>query len=180
MAACVGGNYEIAHILLESGASISSKTKAGRTALELCFVRLDEDSNKYENKNLCLKLAELLLQYGADIDAVDDGGEGTTLLMQFCSISIELSPFQSEVNLEVIQFLLEHGADRSKKNVREETAWMLAGKHSQRDEVRRLLEEVKQKYFHPNEKAIADANKAGNGIKIESSGVNCGCFTCYK
>ena len=143
----------------------------------------------FENKNLCLKMAELLLQYGADINTYVSPGEGLTLLMQFCGMSMELSPFQTEVNLEVVNFLLEHGADRTRKNKRGETAWDLAKKHSQRDEIRRVLTEVKQKYFHPNEKSIPMKQVLGeyNGIMngqvelvIEDTGVKCGCFSCYK
>ena len=37
-----------------------------------CFSRLDEDSNMYENKNLCMKMAEILLENGADIDELLD------------------------------------------------------------------------------------------------------------
>ena len=143
----------------------------------------------FENKNLCLKMAELLLQYGSDINTLVNPGEGLTLLMQFCGMSMELSPFQSEVNLEVVRFLLEHGADRSRKNNKGETAWELAKRHSQRDDIRKMLNEIKQKYFHPNEKMIptkqilAEYNGPINGpneIVIEDTAVKCGCFSCYK
>jgi len=134
-------------------------------------------------------MAELLLQYGADINTYVSPQDGTTLLMQFCGMSMELSAFQAEVNLEVVRFLLEHGADRNRKNKKGETAFELARKHSQRDEIRKLLTEVKQKYFHPNEKMIPtksvlteynSALNGGNEIIIEDTGVKCGCFSCYK
>ena len=179
MAACIGGNFEVALTLLENGASANYKTKLGKGALEMCFARLDEENNMFENKNLCLKLAELLLQYGADINDVVDN-ERMTLLMQFCSISIELSSFQAEVNLEVIKFLLEHGADPFKKNGKGETAIELADRHNMKDEVKKLLKEVKQKYFHPIEKTIADENKVVKEIAIEATGIKSGCFICYK
>jgi len=35
--------------------------------------------------------------------------------MSFCGISMNLDQVQLEMNIEVIRFLLEHGADRSLK-----------------------------------------------------------------
>ncbi len=137
----------------------------------------------FENKNLCLKMAELLLQYGADVNTFVNASEGLTLLMQFCGMSMELNPFQAEVNLEVIQFLLEHGADRNRKSKHGETAWDLARKHKQRDVIRKLLTDVKQKYFHPNEKPIPArpvSTDAPAELIIESTGIKSGCFSCYK
>ncbi len=200
-AACIAGNYEIMQLLLDNGANVGCRNAAGnvplpspvyidQTPLAYCFARLDEDTNMFENKNLCLKMAELLLQYGADINTFVSVGEGLTLLMQFCGMSMELSPFQTEVNLEVVQFLLEHGADRNRKSKRDETAWDLAKRHKQKDAIRRLLGEVKQKYFHPNEKTIptkqvlSEYNGPLNGehadLIIEDTGVKCGCFSCYR
>jgi hypothetical protein len=53
------------------------------------FSRMTETQNIYENKNICLKIAEVLLHYGADIDYYH---HGKTLLMTFCGISMTLDP----------------------------------------------------------------------------------------
>lgn len=50
---------------------------------------MTETTNIYENKNICLKIAEILLQYGADIDYYH---HGKTLLMSFCGIQMNLDP----------------------------------------------------------------------------------------
>ena len=156
-----------------------------KCAFELCFSRLDEDSNMFENKNLCLKMAELLLQYGADINTIVNPFEGYTMLMQFCGMSMELSPFQCEVNLEIIQFLLEHGSDKERKTGKGENAWDLSNRHSQKDEVRKLLKGTKQKYFHqsekviPNDRILTEINGT-HGLRIENIGIKCGCFSFYK
>lgn len=77
------------------------------------FSRMTETSNIYENKNICLKIAEVLLHYGADINYFH---HGKTLLMTFCGISMRLDPVQLEMNLDVIKFLCQHGADKGLKS----------------------------------------------------------------
>eukprot|EP00826_Nyctotherus_ovalis_P054513 TRINITY_DN7145_c0_g1_i1.p1 TRINITY_DN7145_c0_g1~~TRINITY_DN7145_c0_g1_i1.p1 ORF type:complete len:213 (-),score=38.00 TRINITY_DN7145_c0_g1_i1:439-1077(-) len=193
MTACINGNYEAMQVLLDNGAIVNLKNEEGnrvqspveKTAFEFCFARLDEDCNMFENKNLCLKMAELLLQYGANVNAVVNPFDGLTLLMQFSGMSMELTPFQSEVNLETIEFLLEHGADRERKNGKGERAWDLAARHPLKSEVRKLLKETKQKYYHASEKPIPNGrvlteSNGSHGILIESIGVKCGCFSFYK
>lgn len=125
-------------------------------------------------------MAELLFQYGANIDTIINIHDGLTLLMQFCSVSIELNPFQSETNLDVVKFLLEHGADQAMKNSKGETAWTLSKNHVHEEQVRKLLKEVKRKYVHPNEKSIIKKTSMLTGLTIEKEGVTCGCFICYK
>jgi ankyrin repeat protein len=92
----------------------------GYTPLLYCFSRMTETSNVYENKNICLKITEILLHFGADINYFH---HGKTLLMSFCGMSMILDPVQLEMNLEVIKFLLEHGAD---KNLKSKTNGMTA------------------------------------------------------
>ena len=57
------------------------------TPLMHCFQRISQTQNMFENKNICIKIAEVLLEYGADIDAMK---KGKTILMNFCSISMDL------------------------------------------------------------------------------------------
>jgi hypothetical protein len=60
---------------------------------------MTETTNIYENKNICLKIAELLLSHGADIDTYR---KGKTLLMNFCGLSMKIEDIQLEMNLEVV------------------------------------------------------------------------------
>ena len=60
---------------------------------------MTETANIYENKNICIKIAEVLLQFGADINHFH---HGKTLLMSFCGISMPLDSVQLEMNLEVV------------------------------------------------------------------------------
>lgn len=50
----------------------------------------------------------MLFSYGADINKVS---MNRTLLMNFCGISMRMDPNTLEINLSVIKFLLQHGAD---------------------------------------------------------------------
>ena len=65
---------------------INKPTKLNETAFKLCFNRLNEETNLFENKKICFKMAELLLDYGADINWIIDKNKGHTLLMKFCGV----------------------------------------------------------------------------------------------
>lgn len=113
----------------------------GQTPLLYCFSRMTETSNVYENKNICIKIAEILLQFGADINHFH---HGKTLLMSFCGISMNMENVQLEMNFEVIKFLMEHGADTKLKCKNNEmTAFELASNHCAPVQVKKLLSETK-------------------------------------
>ena len=59
-----------------------------------------------------MKMAELLLSYGADPNWIVDKSHGYTLLMQLCSVKMQLSSKETEVNYQIIKFLLENGVYR--------------------------------------------------------------------
>lgn len=88
-AACMSGNFEIVKLLAENGAQINHKNSMGYTPMLYAFSRMTETTNIYENKNICLKIAEVLLHFGADINYFH---HGKTLLMTFCGISMSLDP----------------------------------------------------------------------------------------
>jgi len=108
----MAGNFEIVKLLSENGADVNHRNSKGQTPLLYCFSRMTETNNVYENKNICIKIAEILFSFGAD---VNNYHHGKTLLMNFCGISMNLGTVQLEMNLEVIKFLLEHGADKDLK-----------------------------------------------------------------
>mmetsp|Transcript_28458 Transcript_28458/g.20555 ORF Transcript_28458/g.20555 Transcript_28458/m.20555 type:complete len:91 (+) Transcript_28458:245-517(+) len=67
-AACMAGHFEVVQMLCENGAEVNYMNSMGQSPLIFCFNRMTETTNFYENKNICIKIAEVLLQYGADID----------------------------------------------------------------------------------------------------------------
>ena len=131
-------------------------------------------------------MAELLIDYGADIDAPMNPREGLTILMQFCGLPLDLSPFQSEICLEVIEFLLERGADKNKKSKKGDTAWTMTKKSQKMKKIEILLRDVKQKYFHTNTKMTMLTTATGEPkqkeiveteVKLECKCIKCGCLS---
>ncbi len=59
-----------------------------------------------------------MLENGAEIDAIVDDKKGYTSLMVFCNVKFKMNERESEVNLNIIKFLLENGADKSKKSAK--------------------------------------------------------------
>ena len=110
MAACMAGSLEVVSFLAENGADVNAMNSQGQTPLIHCFSRLTEntDCNPFENKSICFRIAEILFSYGADVNMLS---MNRTLLMNFCGISMRMDPNTLEINLSVIQFLLQHGAD---------------------------------------------------------------------
>lgn len=80
--ACMAGNFEIVSLLAENGADVNEVDSSDQSPLIYCFSRLNEDENFYENKALALRMADVLLEHGADINQYS---LGKTILMTFCS-----------------------------------------------------------------------------------------------
>lgn len=51
-----------------------------------------------------------MIDHGANIDAIVNQEKGYTLLMLFCSVKEKLNNRDLKVNLDVIKFLVSHGA----------------------------------------------------------------------
>jgi hypothetical protein len=153
--ACVTANYEIVKLLLDHDAEVNKPSVFNQTPLVYCFSRLEEESHFYENKKLAMMMAELLLQYGADINWIIDKTKGYTLLMQFCSMKHEQGEREKELNLDVIKFLLAHGANKYLKSHRKsKDAFMIAEKHYNKAQVIEALNNVKQTHFYTGTKPI--------------------------
>ena len=182
--ACMAGNYEVLSVLLENGADIHKVTKYKQPPLVYCFTRLYESDNLFENQLICMKMAEKLLEFGADIDCRIADQQGCTLLMQFCSIKFQLSSFEKGINLSVIRFLLEHGANRDLKNSQGSTAYDLAQDHCNSEEVRAVLLSVKQKHFRQQQSSLNDLQeqrpKKFKWFSAESYKISSGCCNLFK
>ena len=82
----MAGNYEIVCLLAQNGADVNKVDCMEQSPLIYCFSRMNEDENYYENKALTLKMADVLLQHGADPNQYS---HGRTILMNFCRQSYE-------------------------------------------------------------------------------------------
>ena len=91
MAACMAGSLEVVSFLAENGADVNAMNSMEQTPLIHCFSRLTENpnSNPFENKSICFRIAEILLSYGADINKKS---MNRTLLMNLCGISMRMDP----------------------------------------------------------------------------------------
>ena len=65
-----------------------------------------------------MKLVQLLLQNGADIDQIIDEEKNHSILMMFCSVKYKLLKRELEINLSMIKFLLENGANKYLKSAK--------------------------------------------------------------
>ena len=111
----------------------------GQSPLVHCFSRMTETSNVYENRTICLRIADELLAHGADINKVCGG---RTLLMDFCAITMSLDAAMLEMNLHGIEYLLQNGADPHLKTTTGETSFDLAVRHCASDRVLELLKTI--------------------------------------
>ena len=64
--------------------------------------------------------------------------------MNFCGISMRLDPVQLEMNLEVVQFLVEHGADKNikSKTTPPQNSFELSNNHCASEQVKKILNET--------------------------------------
>lgn len=58
-----------------------------------------------------MKLADLLLAHGSNIDEIVNEDKGYTILMTLCHVKVTLNAKETDSNLSIIKYLLEHGAD---------------------------------------------------------------------
>jgi hypothetical protein len=109
-----------------------------------------------------MMMIELLLSNGANINVRIDAGMGYTVLMKLASSEI----FDKEklVNtIEIIQFLIERGADKSIKGYDGKTVFDVVRISKYREEILNVLKYSKQIYFYSLDKRdnkIPETNKA--------------------
>lgn len=129
MVACMAGQCEIVELLLQFNVNIKLQCKGGKSAFYYCFSRLDENNNHFENHRICIRMAQLLLDKGADVNEIVDEKKGLTMLMIFCKVKIKLNRKEKDVNLNIIKFLLENGANINMKTKKGKTIFDLCQKH---------------------------------------------------
>ena len=78
---------------------------------------------------MCFRLAEFLIDHGADVNWMIDKSRGYTLLHYFCSLKIKMNKPQKDLNKTIIKFLIEKGANVGQKTLKDETVLSLLGKH---------------------------------------------------
>lgn len=93
---------------------------------------------------------------------------------------MNLDPVHLEMNLEVVQFLMEHGADKNMKSKTNNlNSIEMATNHCASSKVKKLLQETKQTYFHPVLKQNGKGRRDANGIILDDSKVKVGCCSMF-
>lgn len=150
--AAIYNQYEAVKLLLENGANVNKKAGYGRTAL------MQADS---------VKVIELLLKSGADMELIDDAGDNALLLAsEKCNIKkaeillkngmdinqknnsgqtplmkVVLNPFTKERNkLEFIKMLLKEKADVNLRDKEDKTIYIISKERSLNNISKLLLE----------------------------------------
>ena len=111
-----GNSREIFDLLLDKGADLKVKKEDGTGAYYNCMVHMLLYGREITEKDL--ELAKLLLTNGAHVDEAPISGE----LQGFTPLIFAAR----ENNIEVVNFLIEHGADVNAKNVYGDTPLSVA------------------------------------------------------
>lgn len=138
--ACAAGNYEVLKLLLQKDAEVNKPSVNSRTPFVFCFQRLNEENMSYENKKICFKMVELLIESGADLNWIVDKTKGYTLLMELCATNFDsLSEKQKQLRFEAIKFLVEKGANKEIMSLDNMTCFDLAKKSTCSEELLEIL-----------------------------------------
>ena len=139
LTACLCGNYEIVRMLLLAGAEPNKPNQLNQLPLAVTLFRLVEEPSSFENKKICLMVADLLIKHGADPNWIIDKKRGWSLLHYFCGLKLKMNKQQRRLNRDIIAFLLEHGADARQTTLDDKSCLNLAAQHCNQEEIVLLL-----------------------------------------
>lgn len=77
--------------LLDSNAEVNKPNIFNQTPLIAIMNRLIEDSSGFENRCICFKIADILINHGADMNWILDKIRGYTLLHTLCSTALKMN-----------------------------------------------------------------------------------------
>lgn len=136
-----------------------------------CFSRLEEDFYKYENKKICMMMIDLLLTKGADINIRIDKKSGYSILMKL-SANENSEQDKKENSLEIIQFLIERGANLYLRGNDDKTVFDIIENSKIHDEILKVFTSTHQIIFfntihdsEPNETQNLNYNKKSLGTE---------------
>ena len=173
-AACMAGRFDCVSYLCENGADVNAMNSMGQTRLIYCFSRITETENVFENKSICFRIAETLFKYGADVNKYSKYGQ--TLLMEQCGISMMLDDTMLEINLAVIQFLVEHGADPYKPHqITGKNSFEQSNNHCAADQIKMTLMNTKRLHHHPVLTETSKREAIEEDDIVQTKGLSVGC-----
>ena len=116
-----------------------------QSPLAAILFRLVEEPASFENKKICLLIAELLVKHGADPNWVIDKKQGLSLLHYFCGLKVKMNKSQKQLNRDIIRFLLEKGADSRQLTLADKSCEDLLESHCNKEELAELLKTFRDK-----------------------------------
>ena len=116
-----------------------------QSPLAATLFRLVEEPTSFENKKICLLIAELLVKHGADPNWIIDKKKGLSLLHYFCSLKVKMNKSQKQLNRDIVRFLLERGADSRQLTLADKSCEELLESHCNREELTELLKSNREK-----------------------------------
>lgn len=78
-------------LFMDMKAEVNKPNAFNQTPLVAIINRLIEDSASFENRCICFKIADILVNHGADLNWVLDKVRGYSLLHTLCSTSLKLN-----------------------------------------------------------------------------------------
>jgi uncharacterized protein len=118
---------ELTWTLLEAGANVRARDRAGRTALHYATMMRDGGS-----------IIPLLARAGADVNARADAPDGDTPL--FCAIENYLESAEKAVAIRIIRVLVEYGADINATDSNGASVVAIAAAHNRPELIKLLVE----------------------------------------
>ena len=110
-----------------------------------------------------MMMIELLLSYGANINVRIDSGMGYTVLMKL--VSSEILDYEKLNNtVEIIQFLIERGANTNLTGNDGKTVFDVVRSSNYKEEILNVLNNTKQIYFYLNNNDSSTSDKKKNSI----------------
>lgn len=129
-----------------------------------CFSRLEEDFYRYENKKICMMMIDLLLSKGADINIRIDKKSGYSILMKLAANEI-LEKEKVDNTLEIIQFLIERGANIYLKGNDNKTVFDIIQNSKFYDQMIKILNNTNQTVFF---NTVINDSEAYEGSKLNN------------
>jgi hypothetical protein len=187
MVACFKGYYEIVRLLLEKNADVCKTNSLGQMPILFCFSRLEENYYKYENKKICMMMVDLLLMKGSSVNIRIDSKLGYTILMKLASTEVN-DKERLNSTLEIIQFLMERGADLSIKGFDKKSIFDVIKPGLYAEYMIDVIKNTKQTIFYNKlqeddgtaKKIVKNKNSSNKGIIVESSEMRMNCCSICK
>jgi ankyrin repeat protein len=132
-------------LLLDNNAEVNKPNLFNHTPLITIINRLIEENSGFENRCICFKIAEVLINHGADPNWVIDKVKGHTLLHTLCASTLKLSKIEKQLIHDIIKLLIDKGANVLQRSLDDKLPEDLAVTHCNSVAIMDLINKKKEK-----------------------------------